>query len=192
LNRGREFSRRAVESAQRNNQNETAAVWQLNDALREAEFGNAVRARAQTASALDMASNRGVEILGALVLAMTGGSALARTKSDDLEKQLPDDLLLNRYWLPSIRAAVEINRHDASKAIELLNPATPYELGSPPPSPEFGALLYPAYLRGQAYLLLHKGSEAAAEFEKLLDHPTLVVNNPLFALAHVGLAEVRH
>ena len=188
LNRAREFSRRAVESAQRNNQNETAAVWQLNDALREAEFGNAVRAHAQTAAALDMASNRGVEILGALVLAMTGGSALARTKSDDLEKQLPDDLLLNRYWLPSIRAAVEINRHDPSKAIELLNPATPYELGAPPPSPEFGALLYPAYLRGQAYLLLRKGSEAAAEFEKLLDHPTLVVSNPLFALAHVGLA----
>jgi len=77
---------------------------------------------------------------------------------------------------------------DSSKAIELLKAAAPYEQGMVPPSPEFGVLLYPAYVRGQAYLLLHQGAEAAAEFQKFLDHRALVANNALFVLAHLGLA----
>jgi tetratricopeptide (TPR) repeat protein len=105
-----------------------------------------------------------------------------------LEKQLPFDTLLNGYWLPTINAVIAINRNNPSKAIEFLKTAIPYEQGLPPPDPEFGALLYPAYVRGQAYLLLHESSEATTEFQKFLDHRSLVANNPLFALAHLGLA----
>jgi eukaryotic-like serine/threonine-protein kinase len=188
LKRAREFSQRAIESAQHNGQKEMAAMWQMDEALREAEFGNAAHAREQVASALTLASTRDVQILGALALARTGDSARALAMADDLQKQLPLDTLLNGCWLPTIRGVIEINRNNPSKAIEFLKTAVRYEQGLPLPAPEFGALLYPAYVRGQAYLLLHKSNEAAAEFQKFLDHRTLVANNPLFALAHLGLA----
>ena len=86
------------------------------------------------------------------------------------------------------RAAIEINRNNVAKAIDLLQAAAPYELGYPLPEVEFGGLLYPAYLRGQAYLLLHQGKEATVEFQRFLDHRSLVANCPLGALAHIGLA----
>jgi len=108
--------------------------------------------------------------------------------SNDLEERLPVDTLLNGYWLPTINAVIAIKRNNPTKAIEVLKTAGIYEQGLPPPSPEFGALLYPVYVRGQAYLLLHEGSEAAEEFQKFLDQRSLVANNPLFALAHLGLA----
>jgi eukaryotic-like serine/threonine-protein kinase len=95
---------------------------------------------------------------------------------------------LNGYWLPAIRAAIEINRNHPTKAIEILQATEPYELGAPVPQPEFGGFLYPAYVRGQAYLLLHKGTEAALEFQKFRDHRGLIANCPLGALALLGLA----
>ena len=75
-----------------------------------------------------------------------------------------------------------------SRAIELLKVAVPYELGLVMANLEVGALLYPVYVRGQAYLLLHDGNKAALEFQKFLDHRSLVANNSLFVLAHLGLA----
>ena len=187
LRRAREFSQRAVEFAQQNGQKETAGVWQMNAALREAEFGNAVRAHEMTTSILTAASTRGLQILVALALARAGDSIRAERVAGELQKQFPLDSVINKYWLPTIRASVEINRGNPSKAIEFLKTAAPYDLGLVS-NLEFGALLYPVYVRGQAYLLLHQGSEAAAEFQKLLDHRTLVANNPLSALARLGLA----
>jgi serine/threonine protein kinase/tetratricopeptide (TPR) repeat protein len=187
LRRAREFSRRAVESAQRSGQKETAVLWEMNAALREAEFGNLSRAQEQSISALTTASTRDVQILTALALARAGDSTRAERAADKLQRQFPLDSVISGYWLPTIRASVEINRSDPSKAIEFLKAAAPYELGLVS-NLEFGALLYPAYVRGQAYLLLHEGTEAAAEFQKFLDHRTLVANNPLFALAYLGLA----
>jgi len=87
-----------------------------------------------------------------------------------------------------MRAAVEINRNDPSKAIELLQTAASTELGNPLPQVNGGVFLYPIYVRAQAYLLLHRGSEAAAEFQKFLAHRGVVGNCPLGALAHLGLA----
>jgi hypothetical protein len=89
--------------------------------------------------------------------------------------------------LPTIRAAIEVNRNNSSRAIELLKAAAPYELAEVS-NFEFGAYFYPVYVRGQAYLLLNQGAEAAAEFQKFLAHPSFVANNPLFVLAHLGLA----
>lgn len=188
LKSARELSNHAVESARRNDRKETAAEWQLNEALREAEFGNLALAAGQTTSALSMASNRGVQILAALALARAEDSPRAERIANELQKRFPLDTVINGYWLPTVRATIEINRSDPSKAIELLKAAAPYELGLVPSNLEFGALLYPAYVRGQAYLLLHEGSKATAEFQKFLDHRSLVANNPLFALAHLGVA----
>lgn len=188
LRSAREFSNRAVESARRSNRKEAGAEWQMNDAIREAEFGNLARAAEQTDSVLSLASTRSVQILAALALARAGDSTRAETMADKLQKTFPSDTLINNYWLPTIRATVQINRIEPSKAIEFLKAAAPYEQGLVPPTPEFGAPLYPIYVRGQAYLLLHQGAEAAAEFQRFLDHRTLGANNPLFVLAHLGLA----
>ena len=90
--------------------------------------------------------------------------------------------------MPTIRAALELNRQNPSKAVEILQTAAPYELGEPDPAPELGGYLYPVYLRGQAYLALHQGSAAVAEFLKFIDNRGVVINCPLSALAHLGLA----
>jgi eukaryotic-like serine/threonine-protein kinase len=190
LKSAREFSNRAVESARRNNRKEAAAQWQMDGALREAEFGNFALEADQTASALGMGSNRTVQILAALALARANDSARAEKMADDLQTRFPLDTLINGYWLPTIKATIEINRNNPSKAIELLNAAATYELGQVCEL-EFGAQLYPVYVRGQAYLLLHEGSKATVEFQKFLDHRSLVANKPLFALAHLGLARAQ-
>jgi serine/threonine protein kinase/predicted Zn-dependent protease len=187
LQMARDFSQRAIESARRNGQKETASQWQMNAALREAEVGNFSRAREMTNSVPIAVSTRGLQSLIALTFARSGDSTRAERIANELQKQFPLDSVINRYWLPTIRASIEINRGNTSKAIESLKTAAPYELGLVS-NLEFGALLYPVYVRGQAYLMLHRGSEAAAEFQKFLDHHTLVANNPLFALAYLGLA----
>jgi serine/threonine protein kinase/Flp pilus assembly protein TadD len=188
LNKARELSRRAVESSLRNDQRETAALWQMNAALREAEFGEATAARKTMAAALALASNHDTQILSALVLARTGDLTRAKSIADDLSRRFPLDTLLNGYWLPTIRAAIEIQQRNPARAIELLHAALPYELGLPNPQFEVGGLLYPVYIRGQAYLELHRGYEAAAEFQKLLAHRNITQNGPIGVLARLGLA----
>jgi eukaryotic-like serine/threonine-protein kinase len=187
LKKARELSQRAVQSARVNDLKEGAAHWQMNEALREAEFGNAARANERSTSALTMASTRDVQILAALAFARAGDSTRAQRLADEVRKQFPLDTIIGDYWLPTVRAAIEINRNNPSKAIEFLKTATPYELNDVADI-EFGAYFYPVYVRGQAYLFLHQGAEAAAEFQKFLDHPTMLANNPLSILAHLGLA----
>jgi eukaryotic-like serine/threonine-protein kinase len=188
LGKARELSQRAVDSARRASEKETAAEWEMNAALREAEFSNTAQARSATAAALALASTRNVQILAALALARAGDSNGTQKMADELQKQNPLNTKINGYFLPTIRAAVEINRKNPAKAIEILQVAAPYELGNPDPDPVVGAMMYPVYERGQAYLLLHQGSAAAAEFQKFLDHRGVVVNCPLGALARLGLA----
>ena len=186
LGKAREFSRRAVELARQNQQNETAAGWQVNEALREGEVGHFDQSRKDAAAALALSSNRYIQVLGALALARAGDSAQAQKIADNLAKEFPVDTGVNRYWLPVIRASLAINRHEPAKAIELLQPSATYELGLI--SPSYMGSLYPVYVRGQTYLLLRQGKEAATEFQQFLDHRGIVMNFPLGALAHLGLA----
>ena len=183
----RELSQSAIESALHSDAKETAAEWQINAALREAEFGNVTRARQAIASALDSAATRDVQILAALAAARIGDVEQARRISDDLAHRFPLDTMINRYWLPTIYASIETSRNDAAKALDLLRTAAQYELGTPSPQFEVGASLYPVYVRGQAYLSLHQGKEAAAEFQKYLDHRGIALNSPLAALARLQL-----
>ncbi len=183
LNKAREFSRRAVESARHNDAKETGALWQSNAALREAEFGNPAAARQQADAALALASSRDIETLATMTYARIGDTARTQSLVDKLNKDFPSNTLTQSYFLPTIRAQLEISGNAPDKALDSLRNAAPYELGSAQP---LGGL-YPAYVRGQAYLAAHKGTEAAAEFQKLLDHRGIVGNLPLGALAHLGL-----
>ncbi len=187
LVKAREFSQRAVESALRAGEPEDAAKNQMNAALREVEFGNSTQARSETALALGRSSTTDIRILAALALSRAGDSDHAQKIADDLQKENPLNTMINGYWVPTIRAAVEIDRKNPEKAIQILETAASYELGDPAPT-GFGSSLYPVYLRGQAYLLLRQGGAAAAEFQKYVDHRSLVNSYPLGALARLGIA----
>jgi tetratricopeptide (TPR) repeat protein len=188
LRTAREYSQRAVESAVHNGRKETAALWQINSALREAEFGNFERARQGMKAALSLASTRDIKILAALTLARAGDPEAAQVIADELARRFPLNTVIAYYWLPTIRAAIEIDRGNAQNAINVLSSAGSYELGYPDPQIGFGGLRYPAYLRGEALLMLNKGSPALAEFRKIADNHSLVGNSPLASLARLGIA----
>ena len=180
LNQARDFSRRAVDSALRSDAKESAALWQINAAQREVEVGNNVAAKQGVIAALALSQGRDVIASAALTLARVGDTTRAHALIDELEKSYPDYDLVKLYWLPTIHAAIEISTGHSSQALVSLESAAPYELGET-------ASLYPAYVRGQAYLLAHNGTAAAAEFQKLLDHRGVVLNNVTGSLAHLQI-----
>ena len=188
LARARELSRRAVDAAMRSGEKETAAKRELNAAMREAEFGNRALARSEAAAALAISSARSVRMLAALVLARAGDTGSAQTMAEELHRQNPSSSKINSYWRPVTLAAIALSRGSSAAAVDVLQATVPYELGVPGPQPELGVLLYPAYLRGQAFLVLRQGAAAAAEFQKFVDHSSMVINSPLGALARIGLA----
>jgi hypothetical protein len=185
LAKAQDFSRRAADSAVRADSKETAALWEVNAALREAEFGNTAEAKQLIASALSLAPGRDVRLLAALTSARVGETVRAKAMIEDLERNNPSNTVLKLYWLPTLKAAIELNQGHSAEALVLLEAAAPYELGEPPPF-ELGSM-YPAFLRGQVYLALGNGAAAAAEFQKLLDHPGIVLNAVTGALAHLEL-----
>jgi len=189
--RAEAFSRQATESAQGADLKETAALWELNAALREAEFGNPVKAEQEAMAGLTIASTRDVQILAALALARAGDITRAKTLSVELEKQFPANTALNRYWLPIIRAYLEIRLGKPANALRLLQPVSTVELAFPAPQFGPGPPLYSIYVRGQAYLLLNHDEEAANEFQKILTHRNMVGNSLLFSVAHLQLARAR-
>jgi DNA-binding winged helix-turn-helix (wHTH) protein len=189
LRKARDLSARAIEISGRNNRKrENSAEYRLNLALHEAEVGNAVEAREGAGTALALSPTRDVKFLTALTLALAGDAAKAQVLADDVEKQSPRSTMINGYWLPCVRAAVQIDRNNPAKAVELLEAAAPYDMAFPYPQMELAIYFFPVYVRGQAYLRWHKGREAATEFQKFLDHRGAVGINPLGALAHLGLA----
>jgi len=181
LLKAREFTRQAVESAQRNDAKEVAAGYEANAALREAEFGNLAEARLQAAAALALfPDGLGVRLRAATAFALTGDTSHAQRLVDQLNSDFPLATLVQGYWLPTIRAIIELGHGNAAKALGFLQTTSPYELGEQ-------ARLLPAYVRGQAYLLAHNGPAAAAEFQKMLDHKGIVQNFVTGSLAHLQL-----
>jgi hypothetical protein len=174
-----------MDSARHNDANETAASYQAEAALREVESGNPEQARADANAALKLAANRDVQAIVGLVLARAGDAVEAEKLTEGLSKTFPQDTLVQRYWLPTIRAAMALDRKDPGRAIELLKEASTIELGTPT---NFSIVLCPVYLRGEAYLALRDGKRAAVEFQKFVDHRGLVGNFPWGALARLGLA----
>jgi predicted Zn-dependent protease len=184
VTKSRDWLRRAVEAARRNGDMETAATYEVDAALEEVEVGNVEQARRNVEAGLKLASNRDTQIESALALSRIGDVVRSQAMADDLRKRFPTDTLVNNLWLPTIEASIEINRGNQAHALDLLQTAAPYELSSG----VWGGLLYPAYLRGQAYLMAHDSTAAAAEFQKIVDHRGAVVNRIFGALAHVVLA----
>jgi serine/threonine protein kinase/tetratricopeptide (TPR) repeat protein len=186
LKNARVFTRRAIGSAVRADSKETAAMWQADASLREAEFGSAADARQDAAEALSLSPGRDVKLFAALAYARIGDSAHAKPLIAELEKSYPSDTLMKVYWLPTLKGALELSANNAAQALVYLEATLPYELGSPPQL-QVGTM-YPVYLRGMAQLASHNGAGATVEFRKFLDHRGVVLNFPLASLAHLGLA----
>jgi serine/threonine protein kinase/tetratricopeptide (TPR) repeat protein len=184
MTKAREFTRRAVDSAVRADSKETAALWQVNAALREAELDNFATARQGVAAALALSPGRDVKVAAALTLARTGDAPRAKAAVEELEKTYPTATLIKYYWLPVINGSIEVARNNSSQALVDLEPATPYELGD---AGAFINYVYPAYVRGQAYLLARQGAAATAEFQKLLDYRGVVTNFVTGALVHLQI-----
>ncbi len=187
MRKARDLSRRAVESATRQKAKETAALCEIAAALRELEVGNASLVKQGVLSALTLLPSRAVNVLAALALARSGDTAHAKALIIELESKNPSNTLIKSYWLPTLEASLEVHAGNPQTAISLLQGAAPYELGEA----SFVSNLtnmYPAYVRGQAYLLAHNGSAAATEFKKLLGHSGVVQNSILGALSRLQLA----
>ncbi len=185
LQKARELSRAAAESARRAEANETAALWRANAALREVEFGNANAARAEAMAAIALVPGKDVRSAAALALARAGDVAQARRLAETLAREFPQNTMIQGYWIPAIRAALEINAANHKAALEILKSAAPLELGQSQPF-SLG-MMYPVYLRGEAYLHAGRAQDAAAEFQKIIDRPGIVLNFPLGALTHLQI-----
>jgi len=181
--KARQLTRRASDSAQRADEKETAAGYEAEAAVREALVGNMSQAKQQALAALALSTGRDVEAISAIALGSAGDARQATRLAEDLAKRFPEDTIVQLEYLPMVHAGASLGSGSATKALEALAPAAPYELGS-----ISSVTLYPVYLRGEAYVATHQGSAAAAEFHKILDHPGVVQNELIGALAQLGLA----
>jgi eukaryotic-like serine/threonine-protein kinase len=179
----------AADLAQQSAKPERAALFRAAGAIREAFFGDFPAAKADANAALALSTGRDVQYGAAFALAVSGESARAQQLANDLEARLPEDTAVRFSYLPVLRTQIALNEGDPAKALTLLQVAEGYELGSPECS-FFGSfgMLYPVYERGQAYLAARQGAQAAKEFQKILDHPGIVLLDPIGALAHLQQA----
>ena len=185
LKKAREISRRAWGSAAAAGEKETAAGYQADAALREAQFGNASEARKLAPQALAASRGQDVEAASALAYALAGDVARAQSLADEMAKRFPDNTVVQFTYLPVIRGQIEVASGNPAQAIQSLRVAAPYELGQP--AQNILLNLYPVYVRGEAYLAVHDGPAAAAEFQKIPDHSGIIVNQNIGALAHLQL-----
>jgi eukaryotic-like serine/threonine-protein kinase len=176
----RDLLQTAAKSAQRDKAMEWAGFLQAGTGLLEAYFGDSQEARAHADTAARLATNRDTAMMAARDLVLAGDVKGAEKLAADLNQRFPLDTEVQRYWLPTIRAAVALDRKNGREAIELLKVVSPYELGAI-------GWMEPVYLRGQAYVMLHDSGAAVAEFQKILDSRRIVELNPVGVLAHLGL-----
>jgi class 3 adenylate cyclase/tetratricopeptide (TPR) repeat protein len=183
--KARDLTRQAADSARRAQEKETAAEYQGHNSLREALVGEAAWAKEDAQSALAEIKGKHGEGFSAIACALAGDAANSNRLIDDLTKRFPQDTVIQSQYLPMARAALALNRGDAAAAVATLSSASAYEFGHT--NDDFTFALYPVYLRGEAYLVARNGTAAAGEFQKILDHSGIVGNEPIGALAHLGL-----
>jgi DNA-binding winged helix-turn-helix (wHTH) protein/predicted Zn-dependent protease len=188
IEQARRMSKHAEELAQQAGQREEAALFEAAAALREGFVGNTIEARQRATKALALSNNRDVEYGATFALALAGDNTRSEALADELEKRFPEDTSVKFGYLPSVRARLALNQGNAAKGLNLLEAAVPYELGVPRSgSPGYFGALYPVYVRGEVYLTMNEGAEAATEFQKILDHSGIVVSDPIGALARLQL-----
>jgi eukaryotic-like serine/threonine-protein kinase len=186
LRKARELSRRAVDLAKRQGEKDPAAMFETEAALWEALSANSAEARRDAEHALALSDSMDVESVSALALAFAGDSR-AETLAPDIAKRFPKNTIAQFNYLPAIQARLALNHRDAAQALEILQPALPYEQGVAGGA-TFAVNLFPAYVRGEAYLAARQGAQAAAEFQKILDSRGLVLNQPIGALTNLVMA----
>ena len=188
VGKARELTKRAVDSAIRADSKENGAIWQANAALQQAAYGNTAEARQSAAEALKLApATLGVENEAALAFAMAADTARAESLAQDLGKRYPLDTQMQSLWLPAIQAQLALNKKNPAAALNILQAASPIELGQIVFVANVSCL-YHVYVRGEAYLAAGQGNAAAAEFQKILDHSGIVWNCWTGALSHLGVA----
>jgi DNA-binding winged helix-turn-helix (wHTH) protein/predicted Zn-dependent protease len=185
------MSQLAADLARKTERPDTEALYEADAAVRKALVGNVSTARQRAVHALQLSKSRDVAFGAGFALALSSDSSRSQALTEDLSKRLPEDTRVQFIYAPALRALLALNHNQPSKAVELLQTAIPYELGRPSiGGSEFllgAGNLYSAYIRGLAYLAAHQGAEAAAEFQKILDHRGLVISDPIGSLAHLQL-----
>ena len=184
LEKARDLARRAADSAVRVDAKETAAQWLAFQAVREVELGNIAAARQSVSRALALVAGRDIKVLAAVALARSGETTQSKALLEGLQKSESTNTYLKVFWFPVMEASIALAQQAPDRALIALEPSLPYELGGPPP----GIPLYPAYVRGLAYLAQRNGTAAAAEFQKFNDHSGLIGNFVLGSLARLQLA----
>jgi DNA-binding winged helix-turn-helix (wHTH) protein/Tfp pilus assembly protein PilF len=191
LEAARKMSRLAADLARKTERRDTEALYEADAAVREALFGNVSIARQRAVDALALSQSRDVAFGVGFALALSGDSSRSQELTENLSRRLPEDTRVQFTFAPTLRALLALNHSQPPKAVELLQTAIPYEGGSPSTGgSEFllgASSLYPAYVRGLAYLAAHQGVEAAGEFQKIFDHRGIVASDPIGALAHLQL-----
>jgi Flp pilus assembly protein TadD/predicted Ser/Thr protein kinase len=183
LKKARDYSDHAAEISLSTGHKERAGIFHVESAWRDADCEESQNALQGVATALSLAHTRELQLPAAVALARAGDSARAQSLAAEIRKRYPLDTLVNSYWLPVINAALEINRHNPARAIQLLNPAIPYDLAEP-----YAGRLYIVYLRAEAFRLANQGREAATEYQKVLDHRGFLAFSAIDSLARLGLA----
>jgi hypothetical protein len=191
LQKARKMSRRAADFAREEDRRETEAFYETDAALREALFGNASTARQRVMVALGLSNSRDVEYGVALALALSRESSRSQTLTDDLLRRFPEDTKVRFVYTPTLRALLGLSHSQPSGVVEILQATVPYGGGMMSSGGSEFLLgvgnLYPAYVRGEAYLATRQGREAAVEFQKILDHRGIVLSDPIGALAHLQI-----
>ncbi len=187
LREAEELTHQAMESAERTGEKEIAASFSATSGLRQALFGNTEEARRSAKLAMEHSDGVDVQYGSALALAYAGDAARARDLTEGLAKRFPEATLVQFNYLPTLRAKLALNQGNPLEALGTLRAAMPYELGLTTFSDYAWNGLYPVFVRGEAYLAAHQGSEATAEFQRILDHRGIAWDSPIEALAHLQL-----
>ena len=188
LGKARELARMAADSAVKADLKENGGVWKAIAAQREAAYGYPVEAREDAAEGLQLApESPALKSEAAVAFALAGDVPQAESMSQDLNKRYPLDTQMQSLWLPAIQEQLALDRKNPAEALDVPQPAPPMELGQLSFAVN-ASCLYSFYVRGNAYLAAGQGSQAAAEFQEILDHSGIVWNCWTGALAHLGVA----
>jgi predicted Zn-dependent protease len=186
LREARRMTERAIEIALQAEHRERAAQYESGAAVREILVGYIPESRQYAMSAHKSSDDRDAEYGAALALGLAKDAELPQTLASDLQTRFPEDTAVKFSYLPVLHAVFALNQHQPLKAVELLQIASPNELGWLGwASMGFVGSFYPVYVRGEAFRAAGHGAEAAAEFQKILDHRGVVATDPIGALARL-------
>ena len=189
LQAARRSSSRAVDLALQEGEREAAASYRAARAVWEAVYGNAAEGKRNATGGAGLSKGRDVEYAAGLALALSGDSSRSEALAGDLEKRFPEDTFVKFTYVPVLRALAALERGKPADSVERLQIALPYELAVNGLNFNHFYLggLHSAYVRGEALIAAHRYAEAAAEFQKILDHRGIVGADPIGALAHLQL-----